>query len=313
MSGFKTGFGAMREVFEANKSGASGGGNSPGGYLNNYLSWKAGDSKIVRFMDDDPITADFYEWVLSNDGKTKNFLIDPAKGDLVAKYASPTPGIGWRRDFISGNLEERKVSRKGIGVAVLRDEVPAKGKTGTEIVDHLYDLELSSGKYPARYFGVIIQGLNNFWDQLEGFAARYGSITDRDYLIERRGAGLDTRYQIIPMDPIEELRDSEAVKKHYGYGKPWPRRPQDGAPADEMREWEERFLYCPQTLQQWAEDFSSEDRVKHWLSPLDGSPAPAAAPPKASPWGSPSDEAQVSPSEDTDFASLKKRLLENRD
>jgi hypothetical protein len=320
MSGFKTGFGALREVIEASKAGPAGGGNSPGGYLSNYISWKAGERKIVRFLDDDPIIAEFYDWILTNDGKTKNFLIDPAKGDLVAKYASASPGLGWRRDFLSGNLDERKVSRKGIGLAVLRDEAPS-GKGGTEVVDHFYDLELPNSpgkKFRARYFGIIIQGLNNFWDQVDGFERRYGSITDRDYLIERRGAGLDTRYQIIPLDPVEELRDVESVQKFYGYGKPWPKRPQDDASAKDREEWEDRFLYCPQTLQQWAEDFSSEDRVKHWLTPVGGSAdtfssPPAAAGTKAPSWGSTTDEAQVAVSGDTDFSSLKKRLLENRD
>ena len=133
---------------------------------------------------------------------------------------------------------------------------------------------------------------------------------DRDYLIERRGGGLDTRYQIIPMDPIEELRDYEALKAHYGYGRPWPSRPQDGASKEEVQAYEDRFLFCPQTLQQWAEDFSSEDRVKHWLeSPTGAAPAPAPT----SAVFTPSDEAQVSVSGDTDFASLKKRLLANRD
>jgi hypothetical protein len=105
------------------------------------------------------------------------------------------------------------------------------------------------------------------------------------------------------------------VQKFYGYGKPWPKRPADDAKAAERQEWEDRFLFCPQTLQQWAEDFSSEDRIKHWLSPADGSAPPAAAPaPAAAPtWGSTTDEAQVAVSGDTDFASLKKRLLENRD
>ena len=309
MSGFNRGFGAMREVLEATKS--SGGDTRSGGYISNYISWKDGDRKIVRFLDNDPIIAEFYDWVLANDGKTKNFLIDPAKGDLIAKYASPTPGVGWRRDFISGNLEKPKTSRKGVGIAVLRDEVPA-GNGRTEVVDHFYDLEVGGKLYKARYFGVIIQGLKNFWDQVDGFERRYGSITDRDYLIERRGGGLDTRYQIIPMDPIEELRDTEAVQKFYGYGKPWPKRPSDDAKEADRRDWEDRFLFCPQTLQQWAEDFSSEDRVKHWLGTPEGA-APAQEMTKSVDWGTPADEAQVAVSGDTDFASLKKRLLENRD
>lgn len=301
----------MRETMEAAKSAAPA---RAGGYLNNFISWSDGEQKILRFLDNDPISGQFYDWILTNDGKTKQFLIDPAKGDLVGKYASPTPGLGWRRDFISGNLEERKITKRGVGVAVLRDEVPA-GSGKTEIVDHFYDLEIGGKAYKARYFGIIIQGWNNFWNQIDGFAMRYGSITDRDYLIERKGSGLDTRYHIIPMDPIEELRDIEAVQEFYGYGKPWPKRPEDNASEAEKKAWEERFLFCPQTLQGWADDFSSEDRVKHWLTPTGGTPVPASEPKTASSssWGASTDEAQVSVSGDTDFASLKKRLLDNRD
>lgn len=309
MSGFKSGFSAMREVMESAKASAP---TRAGGYLNNFISWSAGEQKILRFLDNDPIPGQFYDWILTNDGKTKQFLINPEKGDLVGKYASPTPGLGWRRDFISGNLEERKVSKRGVGIAVLRDEVPA-GEGKTEIVDHFYDLEIGGKSYQARYFGIVIQGWNNFWNQINGFAMRYGSITDRDYLIERVGSGLDTQYHIIPMDPIEELRDIEAVQEFYGYGKPWPRRPDDDASAADKKEWEQRFLFCPQTLTQWAEDFSSEDRVKYWLTPSDSAaPAPALVK-SGSSWGKSTDEAQVAVSGDTDFASLKKRLLDNRD
>lgn len=305
----QTGFGAIREALDAGKTRPTGGGDySP---RLSYISWKAGDTKILRFLDNDPIVAEMHDFISTNDGRTRSFLIDPAKEDYVAKYASPEPGLGWRVDWLTKDLVERKPRKIGIGVAVLRDEVPAGGGH-TKVVDAMRDVEVNGKTYSGRTFGVIQQSLRNFWAQLQAFEGRYGTMCDRDYLIERKGDGFDTEYHFIPLDPIDELRDLESLQRFYGYGKPWPQRPEDNATEADKKAWEERFLYCPQTLPQWAEDFSSEDRAKALLLPKDGSTAAAPAPPPAaaSSWGSQSDEAQVSSS--TDFASLKNRLLESR-
>lgn len=51
---------------------------------------------------------------------------------------------------------------------------------------------------------VVNMGWRNFFSVLDGFAGRYGTITDRDYWVKRVGAGTDTTYQIVGMDTIKD-------------------------------------------------------------------------------------------------------------
>ena len=318
----QTGFQVLQKAIEDSKKASSSG---PIGGVRNYFSWKSGDRKIIRFLTNDIITADFYEWILTNDGKTKSFLIDPDKGDFVEKYASAEPGLGWRRNPKTQQLEPRKTRKLTVGMAVLRDEKPAPGDGGgTTFSDYFYEIDIKGEIYPARYFGIIQQSHGNFWDQLVGFHKRYGSICDRDYEITRTGAALDTKYQIVPLDPIEEMRDLAAVQRLYGYGAPWPSRPEDGASEAEVDRWRHRFVFCPQTLAQWAEQFSSEERVKYWLTPVSdqGSAQRVSAEHTSSgldefhpatSWSTPEnlDEAQVSAT--ADFRDLKRMLQEQQE
>lgn len=289
----QTGLLALQQHIEDSKSRGFSGGSLT------YFNWKDGDRKVVRFLTDDVITAEFYQFIMANDGRTKNFLIDPKKGDLVAKYASPTPGLGWQQDFKTRQLVERKPRTQTVGLAVLRDQQPRDGG-GFEIVDVIEDITFKDEQFKARTFGIIQQG-NNFWKPLIGYFRMYGTLCDRDYLIERRGAGLDTEYTIVPFDPIEELRDPAVVAEFYGYGKPWDENSPD------------RFLFCPQTLPEWADYFSGEERVKHWLTPTDEASGSTASPPVHT--KDAADEAQaavVAPAASTDFASLREKLLPHR-
>lgn len=66
-------------------------------------------------------------------------------------------------------------------------------------------------------------GYNNFFEHLEGPAAVYDTLLDRDYHITRKGTGLDTEYQPVALDPITmeggaryDLRDPEVLKR-YGF------------------------------------------------------------------------------------------------
>lgn len=255
----------------------------------NYFGWKDGESKVVRFLTDD-IKQHFYaEYVLTKDGKSQNFIVDP-DNNLVAKYGGKS-----RESYIdpSSAMIEPKLVKRAAGVAVLREERPAGGKT--EIVDHLYERSIGDNVYPSRYFGVIRQAIKNFWPTLVECAARYGTICDRDYVIKRLGGGLDTSYSILPCDPIDGLRTVEEVQAFYGYGKPW------------NSEDPERFLNCPQTIDEWVDYYGSEDRIKFWLGASDDySPADSfkeALKPAA-------DEAQAAPTPSgTDFASLRERLI----
>lgn len=50
---------------------------------------------------------------------------------------------------------------------------------------------------------VVNLGYKNFFSILEGFGAHFGTVTDRDYFVKRKGDDQSTTYSIIPNDPID--------------------------------------------------------------------------------------------------------------
>lgn len=49
---------------------------------------------------------------------------------------------------------------------------------------------------------VINMGMKNFFGALQASAEAYGTALDRDYKVTRRGQGLETEYDIVPLDAI---------------------------------------------------------------------------------------------------------------
>lgn len=246
-----------------------------------YFNWKNGEAKVLRFLTDDINQAMYAEFVLTKDGKSQNFLVDPSN-NLVEKYGGKS-----RESFVdpSSALVDPKLVKRAAGVAVLREERPAAGG-GIEIVDNLSERTIGGQVYPARYFGIVRQALRNFWPTLVECASRYGTLTDRDYVIKRMGGGVDTQYSILPCDPIDGLRTTEEVQAQYGYGRPWNAEDPD------------RLLYCPQTIQEWVEYYGGEDRIRYFLgSPDEAQQQTTSATPMA-----------ATPTAGTDFASLRDRL-----
>lgn len=255
MTGFGTGLGALQQAINDAKRKGGGNGSSLG-----YISWKENETQVVRFLTDEVISAKFADWVLTNDGKSQDFMVDAAKGDFVAKYGGMTKNRG------TGAIEPAKLTTKGVAVAVLRQEVADPANPGrTKVVDAMQTITVNGQTYNGRVFGIIKQGLRNFWNPLLGAAERYGTLIDRDWSIKRIGGSTDTIYIPSALNTdgdrdLEALRDPNVLKQYYGYG----------------REWDEndpnRFFYCPQTLVQWADWYTSEERAQKWLTPK----APAA-------------------------------------
>jgi hypothetical protein len=266
----------------------------------NYFKWENGDKKIIRFLTDDIITANFYEYVVDARGKFQNFLYAPdvfgaGTEDFVKKYNGKTYENG-----TSGALIDPKQKERTVAIAVLRKEVPKPGGGGTEVVDYTEDIMVGDQKLKARWYGIVKQAHGNFWHMLNDLGMRYGTLCDRDYEIKRTGDKLDTKYSIIPLEPDPDLKDIDNLHKYYGYGKPF-------SPEDPNR-----FLNCPQTLHQWAEYYASEDRVKYFLVPAEEKSEDSASKPVAA-VDDTADEAQISVPEGTEFgSSLKKLLLENK-
>lgn len=247
----KSGFDAVKEAVERSNSQFSNAG------VLNFIGWKAGEKKIVRFLTDEVITTDWYDFVVNKDGKN------------VGSFPNPLQ-VGWNEDFVQkyGGLnseknEEKqtilvpaKAREKTVGVAVVRKEVPVTidGRTIQGVGDLDDEVEVEGKKYPSRNFVVISQSYKNFWATIVGYFSRYATACDRDYEITRVGSGTDTTYTIIPCDPIDGLRTVEEVQKFYGYG---TKRADDDV---------ERFRYCPQTLPEWIKNQANEEFIKKQLS-----------------------------------------------
>lgn len=304
-SGFSTGMGHLQAAIDEGKrkaAAAKAAASGASGSSANYFNWKPGDTKILRFLTDDIIVEDFAQFIFDNTGQTKNFLIPPNDPGILSRYRSASPGIGWQQNFGTKALEEPKPKKLGVGIAVLRKEEPnAEGKL--EVQDYVYDQDVEGIKYPSRHFGIVQQSVSNFWHTLATYNNRYGTICDRDYLIERTGESYDTKYAIIPLDVDPDLDTVAKVQAFYFYGQPWSKDDPD------------RFFKVAQTLPQWAEYFSSEDRFKHWLTPKTGTVTPQAAsysPTTATPtpqpnaWtGDGSDVTATAQAPDTAFSSFK--------
>lgn len=304
---FTSGMQALQDAIEAGKKRAEAAQSGGGKYLG-YINWKAGEKKIVRFLTDDLITEEMYDFIVNNQGKTSNFLVDPTDRDRLKRYMSPTPGIGWRKSFATGALEEPKPTVKGMCVAVVRREVPAAGGK-MQIEDFLYDKEIDGQTYPARTFGVVIQGVNNFWHTLATSCfSRYGSICTLDYEITRSGDGRDTKYSILPLPEIPELNTIEAVQDFYFYGKgAWDVPEGDEEAKKRLLSDNTRFLKCPMTIHQWAADYCSEERHKYYLAPKDGQDGMG----EFAQGTTHNDEAQAMQTSGTAFASLQDTLLKH--
>lgn len=305
----RTGFGAVDKAAEDAKARSSQGFS---GKLN-YLTIKDGETKVVRFLTDDVLTALFYEYVVNNQGRWTDFIVptdlDPNATDWVKAYG------GYQlENTMSGPRVPLSTKERSVGLCVLKEENPREvdGKTVMGYRDVLDEVTIDGKQYPSRWFGIVKQSAQLFWTQMSGYHHEFGTICDRDYKIRRIGAKFDTTYQIIP---LAEDKDFDILKfqEDYGYGHPRPKDDPD------------RFLYCPQTLPEWANDYSSESRVKYWLGdaksqgqmpvthnagvPVERTngldefrretthnPAPEA------------DEAQAAPAPATDFSSLRARL-----
>ena len=327
MTGFATGFSALEKMM--NDAKARGSANFSGPRLS-YLNWKPGDRKVVRFLTDEIIPAQAYSFVNVIDGKTQGFLVKPGGEDYVQKYMSPTPGgVGWTTNYATKQPEKAKSRETAIGLVVLRDTRPRAGG-GFEVGDLVGPVDYKGESFQGRTFAIIQQSPKNFWGSIKGYFDMYGTITDRDYVIVRDGGDKDTQYIITPMDPVEELRDPAVLQATYGYG------------VTHSEDDPQRFMFCPETLNEWGEWYAGEERARSLLvpsapaAPEATSSVPQFAPTVVAPVTAPvtppassglgefhpttthnPDEAQVAPpvvapSTQTDFNSIRDTLLAPR-
>jgi len=253
----------LARLEEAINQSAKGGGYS--GRLG-YLKLAADETIVIRFLTDvdDIITCDFYEWVAVEGSDKKpavfprrpDLLEDPSAEDFVVKY-------GFKQTvYKSTDLGPLAPKRKTVGLAVVREEELIKGEGRPKVTykDKWSEVETKDGKkFEAREFITVNMSYKNFWAPLVGYYHEYGTLCDRDYKIKRVGGDQNTTYLIMPQREDEGWNEDGSsyaeLHESYGYGKP----------SDP--ESDERFAYCPQTLQEWAEDQCSEQRVKYFATP----------------------------------------------
>lgn len=253
-----TGFGALQKVMEETAA------RGDFGPSLEYFGLTNGERIVVRFLTDDIITADFAGRVKTPAGKFQDFLIPDPTNNLVTRYAQPGAWDG-------------KLAKRTVGICVVREQRlaaqqpdPAQDPNARPVYEVVDKVTVREDGLRQRHFLLVKQSHQNFWDQLVGFFGIYNTICDRDYVIVRKGEKLNTKYHIGPLDPDpnDPLRDPKALTEYYGYGRPF------------NKDDEDRFMYCPQTLRQWADYYGGEERVKHWLVPSadDAQQAPAGHP-----------------------------------
>jgi hypothetical protein len=265
----RKGVNALERAIEESAKG--GGGYS--GRLG-FFNLSAGESIVVRFLTDidDVITCDFYEFINDNKGVGQNFTVmtdfydDPNATDWVLQLG------GRQKVYNSSELTDPSPKTRSVGIAVVLKEegyTDEKGRTKTRYVDDWSEVETKDGtKHEARKFLVVKQAHKNFWTPLLTMYNEYGeTICDRPYKIVRNGGDKDTSYSFIAKEEDPDWTDKAtsypSLHALYGYG--------TGKTADGVEltaEHPDRFAYCPQTVEEWAEYTGSEDRVKFFLGPL---------------------------------------------
>jgi hypothetical protein len=184
---------------EAIKDSLNKGQNSKEYTTTNWISWKGGETKTIRFLSDidDIYVVPVHSMVDTHDGKKANFVCRSAF-DAACELCDQEV---YKRD-------------SGYGIAVVRqpvyDIVDGNNKVvGYEDVVLEYDQETDQGvvrkKKPV--VGIVNQSMRNFWNQIALVNEKFGSLRDYDIEICRQGSGTDTNYVSFPLPakPIENI------------------------------------------------------------------------------------------------------------
>lgn len=252
------GFEGVQDAMEAARARAAASGYLPDIYWTDDRA-TGGDKhiQVVRFIpgvDEEGVshpkyalqTHGFYNHLVINDGQSKRHFIKPKEGpDYVAENVKVM-----RR----GNLVAPTPRVLTAALAVLREEYRNTVDGQTHIGYRDKRRRASQGGQPddEPMFGIVCQSQSNFWCKMQEYYEAFGTICDRDYLIERYGNDKTTTYTITPCAPDPELDTDEKVLARY-------------AP--------------PVTLNDWVRELSSQERAANLLGQAaDGSKAPEVQP-----------------------------------
>jgi len=166
----------------------------------NWVSWKGGETKVLRFLTDidDTLVVAVHSMVDTHDGKKANF---------VCRSVFDAPCELCKMDVYKRD--------SGYGIAVVRQAVFEDNKVvGYEDQVVEYDEETPNGivrkKKPV--VGIVNQSMRNFWNTIALIHEKYGSLRDFDMEIHRQGSGTDTTYVSFPLPP----KPIENIDERYG-------------------------------------------------------------------------------------------------
>lgn len=178
-----------------------------------FFSLDDNEKAVVRFLTDadEWIVVDQHQMILTKpkpDGFEGNW---PEKMGAVCRK---DPAFEYGECYICENIVDgKKVKRpaaRSWALACLREEVQEEGRVvGYKDATRTVTRKKQGGKddeteeITEKSIVVVNLGYKNFFGILQGFAGFYGTVTDRDYVIQRSGSSTDTTYSIIPLDPID--------------------------------------------------------------------------------------------------------------
>jgi len=179
-----------REAINESLSKGQGGKDYPD---TNWVSWKGGETKVLRFLTDidDTLVVAVHSMVDTFDGKKANFV---CRSVFDAPCELCQVGV-YKRD-------------SGYGIAVVRQAVYETIDGQAKVVGYEdqvveYDDETPQGivrkKKPV--VGIVNQSMRNFWNTVTLIHEKYGSLRNFDMEIVRQGSGTDTTYVSFPLPP----------------------------------------------------------------------------------------------------------------
>ena len=226
------GMGAVEKTAERQASGGGGGGQFLQSiyWQDKPTSSQEDREKVLRFLTDDIVTAKVYAFVKGGPRHTGRDFVAP--GSLIDDDG--TPNFDWvpeaRDYFLENNImipdyngkptpAEKYAREQAFGLVVVREEVPNPEGRGTIVRDKIVKREWEKDgevkSYEGPIYGFVKQGFPNFWQVLVGFYNRYGTLTDRDYVITRKGNDKNTKYHIVPLDKDPALETPEQLAEAY--------------------------------------------------------------------------------------------------
>jgi hypothetical protein len=185
-----------------------------------YLSLEKDETVILRFM------TDHTDWITVNNHAMIGTKSKPA--DFEGNWPD-TMGAVCRHDqafeypecyICDFGLEKKdkkgkpkKPQPRTWALACIREEVIENGQV-VGIKDRLREVQRKkegseeTEKVIEKDIVVVKFAWSNFWHNIQAAAGHYGTVLDRDFLIKRKGEGLDTEYNCLPLDPINVSVDA---------------------------------------------------------------------------------------------------------